>query len=190
MKQIYFLRHSIRDTTVHHEQAPLTLEGQQLAEEISAYFLDKKITQIYSSPFQRTIDTVKPTAQKLALEIQTIDLFRERSVGEWLADFDSFALQQWQDFDYKLLGGESLNDVANRVLPPFKKFLKDTNESVLICGHGTALSVLFHSLTNGQFGYTDFLKMKMPDAYQLTFSDEQLIAFENITLQDKKQTVK
>lgn len=190
MKQIYFLRHSIRDTTVHHEQAPLTLEGQQLAKEISDFFIDKGITQIYSSPFQRTIDTVKPTAQKLALEIQTIDLFRERSVGEWIADFDSFASKQWHDFDYKLTGGESLNDVANRMLPAFKKLLKNSDESILICGHGTALSVLFHFLTDGKFDYTDFLKMKMPDAYRLTFSDEKLVTFENITFQNKKQTVK
>lgn len=71
-----------------------------------------------------------------------------------------------------------------------KKLLKNSDESILICGHGTALSVLFHFLTDGKFDYTDFLKMKIPDAYRLNFSDEKLVTFENITFQNKKQTVK
>lgn len=182
MKQIYFLRHSIRDSSVHHEHAPLTIEGQQLARQLSKFFIDKQIKQIYSSPFQRTIDTVKPTADQLALAIQTVDYFSERRVGEWVADFDSFSQSQWLDFDYKHLNGESLNDVKNRVYPAFKGVLKEIEHPIIICGHGTALSVLFHTLTAGSFGYSDFQKMKMPDLYHLTFKQEELLTFKNIAL--------
>lgn len=182
MKTIYFLRHSIRDTTVHHEQAPLTTEGQLLAQAISRSFLDKNITQIYSSPFQRTLDTVQPTAEKLGLPIQKLDWFQERKVGAWLADFDTFAQKQWYDFDYKEINGESLNDVKKRILPPFKNLLKGFDEKTLICGHGTALSVLFHELTTGAFHYQDFKEMAMPDLYELTFQKETLVQFKKVPL--------
>lgn len=84
MKQIYFVRHSIRDTSVTHEEAPLTREGHRLAKNLSSYFIDEEIQHIFSSPFQRTIDTIRPTATSLGLPIIEKQALRERKTGSWL----------------------------------------------------------------------------------------------------------
>ena len=180
MTIVYFLRHSIRDTTVKHEMAPLSKKGKVLAEKLVPYFLNQEIQHIFASPFQRTIDTVKPTANALKQSINLRDGLTERRVGRWVADFDAYAKQQWEDFDYKLAEGESLNDVKSRIVPTFNEILSSTAGDCIICGHGTAFSVLFYELTKGQFGYDQFQTLTMPDVFIGKFDHQhQLIQFEN-----------
>ncbi len=62
--------------------------------------------------------------------------------------------------------GESLNEVQDRIMKTYHQIIENNEaETLLICGHGTALSLLFNHLTNGRFGYKDFLQMKMPSIY-------------------------
>lgn len=182
MKKVYFIRHSIRDMSVTHEMAPLTKEGVQLAEEIAPYFVNKKIQQVFSSPFQRTIDTLRPTARTLELPIIEVVGLRERKVGGWLeTNFDSYAEKQWRDFDYKIENGESLNEVKKRIVPAFQEIITRVTGDCIICGHGTAFSVLFHELTKGIFAYEQFKTLKMPDVFVGEFDhNQQLIHFQNI----------
>ncbi|WP_114602871.1 histidine phosphatase family protein [Staphylococcus sp. EZ-P03] len=165
--RIYFVRHSLRDNSVKEDAiAPLTREGLKKAEELAFYFEDKNIEQIYASPYRRVMDTVLPTAQRLKLSINKDEGLRERKIGRWVEDFYEFAEKQWQDFDYKLENGESLNEVQNRIVQTYHQIIENNEaETLLICGHGTALSLLFNHLTNGRFGHKDFLQMKMPSIY-------------------------
>lgn len=180
MKTIYFVRHSIRDTTIKNEFAPLSDEGQKLALRLVDFFANKQIDAIYSSPFSRAIDTIQPTAIKLNQSIHLLENLKERNVGQWVADFDAFSKQQWLDFDYKLDNGESLNDVRQRIIPVFNDVLKQKFQSSIITGHGTSLSILFHHLTNTDFGHEDFLIMSMPDIFVATFDDDnQLVSFKH-----------
>lgn len=173
MKQIYFVRHSIRDTSVTHEEAPLTREGHRLAKNLSSYFIDKEIQHIFSSPFQRTIDTIRPTATSLGLSIIEKQALRERKTGSWLeTGFDLYAKRQWADFDYKMEQGESLREVKERILPVFQEILTNHAGHSIICGHGTAFSVLFHELTHQHFGYQQFMKLQMPDIYVASFDSK------------------
>lgn len=156
--------------------APLTEEGLKKAEALASFFKDKHIDKIYASPYRRVMETVLPTAQSLKLPVNKDEGLRERRIGRWVEDFYSFAEQQWQDFDYKLENGESLNEVQDRMVHTYHQII-DHNEAqtILICGHGTAMSLLFNHLTQGQFGYKDFLQMKMPSIY-LYNTDSQLLA--------------
>jgi 2,3-bisphosphoglycerate-dependent phosphoglycerate mutase len=184
MRKIYFLRHSIRDQSVHDEKAPLTTRGKQLANDLVPYFSDKKIQFLFSSPFQRTMETIKPVGRHFNLPIVEHDGLRERKNGEWLTqDFDRYTEKQWMDFDFKLKNGESLNEVKERIVPTFYEILTQTTGNGVVCGHGTAFSVLFNTLTNQSFGYQEFLTMKMPDVFLGTFDNQQqFISFENIKL--------
>lgn len=166
--KIYFVRHSVRDNSVKEDViAPLTSEGLKKAEALASFFDDKNIDKIYASPYRRVMETVLPTAQSLKLAVnEEIDL-RERSIGRWVEDFYGFAERQWQDFDYKLENGESLNEVQVRIVQAYQRIIENNEvQTLLICGHGTAMSLLFNHLTQGQFGYKDFLQMKMPSIYE------------------------
>lgn len=81
-------------------------------------------------------------------------------------DFDTYAAEQWMNFDYRLLGGESLKQVQKRIVSSFQDILsQEKGETIVISGHGTSLAVLFHTLTDGTFAYEKFKQMTMPDVY-------------------------
>lgn len=161
---IYFVRHSIRDTSVHDESAGLSPEGYAQLSRLVAFFKDKAISAIYSSPYERVMETIRPVALDKGLEIQEVADLRERAIGTWVADFEQFAQAQWTDFDYSLPGGESLNTVKTRIWPVFEDLVRQHGQQDLImAGHGTALAVLFSQLTD--FGYADFCQIQQPDVY-------------------------
>ncbi|MCR8969348.1 histidine phosphatase family protein [Facklamia sp. 7083-14-GEN3] len=144
MRKIYLVRHSIRDLTVKNEQAPLTDEGKKLAEKLASFFEEKEISEIYSSPYLRVKQTIEPTAERLDLKIFYQKDLRERTIGEWVEDFPSFSQNQWNNFNYKLTTGESLNEVSHRVLSCFEEIIEQSQGNIIIASHGTALSVLMN----------------------------------------------
>lgn len=175
MSMIYFVRHAERDTTIHKDQeAPLTVKGYEDAEKLKYFFTEKDINTIYSSPYLRTIETIRPTADKLNLPIQQVDDLHERNIGSWIDDFHRYSKKQWEDFDYKRLNGESLNEVAERLLIAYKEITNNIEDDIIICGHGTAFAVLFHHLTDGEFGFEEWKRMTMPDLYSYEIENKTL----------------
>ncbi|QUM67899.1 histidine phosphatase family protein [Staphylococcus delphini] len=175
VKTIYFIRHATRDHTVKSDAAPLSKKGQQEAKGLVAWFDGENVDAIYSSPYARTIETVKPLAHTFQLPIQMVEGLRERLIGRWVDDFDTYAIQQWNNFDFYLPGGESLKQVQQRMVSSLDDILShDRVESIVISGHGTSLAVLFHKLTSGRFGYVQFQHMTMPDIYRYDVKTQTL----------------
>jgi Fructose-2,6-bisphosphatase len=101
-------------------------------------------------------------------------------VGDWIDDFDDFAEQQWADFTFHLANGESLQEVAHRMSQVLNQILEETKGSIIICGHGTSLAVLFHQLLHGRFSITHFKQMTMPDVYCATVDSQLITKFERV----------
>ena len=181
MREIYCVRHALRDESIKDDlMAPLSKRGLEQAEELWQNFSNEWSGEIYSSPCLRAIQTVEPLAAQLEKKIKIKNDLREREVGEWLADFETFTQQQWLDKTYKTKNGEALKEVQNRAIPLFKELLKSNSESFMISSHGTFLSCLFNYLTNGAFGYNEFKEMKMPELYCGVFNDSQeLVSLKN-----------
>lgn len=168
-RKVIFVRHAERDISVIDDElaAPLTQKGVEQAQQLVHTIKDNfsSITAIYSSPFARAIQTVEPTAKELGIKITEINDLRERKIGDkWIDNFNEFAQKQWKDFDYKLKNGESLHNVQNRIVKAFEEILNETNNDIIISGHGTALAILFHSFSH-EFVYQDWLLMKFPDLF-------------------------
>lgn len=180
MKYIYFIRHSLRDTSIRNDlTAPLTKEGQIKADQLADRLNCLTIDDIYSSPALRSIQTVSPLAERVKVSIQTDEALLERQIGSWVEDFDDFTRKQWQDFNYHLLDGESLNDVRIRMLSFYKNIINSPSKNVIIASHGTALAVLFNILTN-DFAYKEWQKMTMPDVYRLSVLHEEILSFDRL----------
>jgi 2,3-bisphosphoglycerate-dependent phosphoglycerate mutase len=143
---VYFIRHAQSDYTIKEDNIrPLTTKGLEDTEKITETLKDKKITKIYSSPYLRTIDTVKDLTEKLKLDILVIEDFYERRVGEWVENFYEYARRQWEDFNYKLENGESLREVQERNISALHSVLKESNGmNIVIRTHGTALSTIIN----------------------------------------------
>lgn len=184
MKQtkIYFVRHAEPDLREHNDRLrTLTAAGEEAAKKVTQYLLDKEIDAVLSSPYRRAVQTVQNFAQTAFLPIAAVDGFRERTIAgedQWIEDFESFCQKQWEDFAYKLPGGESLCEVEERTTAALNKLLQDyAGKNIVVGTHGTALSVLLHRL-DPAFGYKQFQQMPMPWIAALTFEGEKLVKME------------
>jgi 2,3-bisphosphoglycerate-dependent phosphoglycerate mutase len=101
---IYFIRHCESDITIKNDiLRPLTVSGKSRAMELIKIFAGIDIDLFYSSPYKRTIETIKPLSDKYGKAIIEINDLRERKVDDtWIEDFDLFSKMQWNDFEYKL----------------------------------------------------------------------------------------
>ena len=178
MRYIYFVRHSVRDFTIREDrEAPLTTEGTCLAKDLTSFFINKNISAIYTSPYLRAVQTIKPTSELLEIKMILEEELRERNVGTWVDNFSEFSLNQWNNFDFRLENGESLNEVQKRMRKIYDEIITNEKENIIISGHGTSLAVLFNSILDNEFGFEEFTKMKMPDIYCAKYENDNLVEF-------------
>ncbi len=162
MNNIYFVRHAKPDFNIKDELLrPLSEEGIKDSKKVTEFLKDKSITKIYSSPYKRSIDTIRDFASFVSMDINLIEDFRERKISnEWIEDFNGFVKMQWNDFNYKLEDGENLKEVQDRNIRELHKILNDNNnENIVIGTHGTALSTIINYYDN-TFNYESFKGIK------------------------------
>lgn len=183
--RIYFVRHAEPDFSIRDDMTrPLTEKGTADARKVTAVLLDKGISAVYSSPFKRAVDTVRDFAERSGLNIITNDSFCERIAGEWVEDYKSYSKRQWEDFDYKLTGGESLRAAQKRNIEALHYVIKENEgKNVAVGTHGTALSTIMNYF-NPAFGHDDFWRIidRMPYILCLSFNGLELAAAEEIEI--------
>lgn len=180
MKQtIYLIRHAEPNYNNHqYDERELTAEGLQDCQLLLDYFKDISIDRIYSSPFKRALQTIDELAKEKNLPIQIKENFRERKIDDvWIDDFNTFSQRQWQDFNYKLAKGESLQEVQDRNIQQLQEILKEQETSIIISSHGTAISTILNYYDH-QFAFDNFQAIKQLMPFLVTLS------FENGKLQD------
>ena len=197
MTTVYLMRHSepLKITNeknsdslqLQNEKLPLTRNGEKLAKKKSKRF--KQLDCIYSSNYVRAISTAKYFAKD---KVYIVEDFAERKFGieKWDELPNNFEKLQWDDFDYKLKNGESLNDVIKREYDGLLRILdKHKNKKILIVGHATAFAALFTKLCNikniEKYTFNDKVffdgKWDFCETFKLVFDDTyNLISIENI----------
>ncbi|MCM1053197.1 MAG: histidine phosphatase family protein [Ruminococcus sp.] len=126
------------------EKRILSIEGEKASEELAKSKIFEGVNAIYSSPFVMSIGTSKYLAQDLELAININPSVGERIIGD-LGNQKIRALNELQenDFDYKLNGGESLNEVKKRMLYFIKYLLNNEKDStVAVFTHNVAITCL------------------------------------------------
>lgn len=186
MRKVYFVRHAKPDFSVKDDfTRPLLQSSLSDCKKITKFLLNKNITKIFSSPYKRSIDTIKDLANSLNLKINYVYDFRERKIDNiWIENFNEFSKKQWNDFDYKLSNGESLKEVQKRNIEALVKILdENSDENIVIGTHGTALSTIINYFDN-KFNYNEFEKIKsiMPFIVCFTFDKGNVISIEKIIL--------
>lgn len=176
--KVYFVRHAQPDFSHKDDRTrPLTPEGEKDAEAVTNFFKDKKIDVFYSSPYKRSIDTIKNAASYYGKEIFLDERLREREKGLNSNNYGMFQ-KRWADFDYREENGESIGTVQKRNIAALTEILKSNGgKNVVIATHGTALSSILN-FYNSEFGCKDFLRIIdwMPYVIELDFSEEKLLS--------------
>lgn len=162
MTRIYFVRHAQPNYDNHDDfSRELTKKGMEDRELVTKFLEDKSIDVVLSSPYRRSVETVRHFADKHSLQIRTIDDFRERKIdSEWIEDFQGFAKRQWEDFSYKLSDGEALGEVQKRNILALNQVLREyEGKNIVIGSHGTALSTIINYFVP-EFGFAEFEKIR------------------------------
>lgn len=189
MTEIYFIRHAEPDHSVVDDgQRPLTSKGLKDASNLVNYFNAIDISSIYSSPYKRAIQTVKPIAENKSITIQIRESLKERiSNTNWIdntEDLNTHVRQMWQKPDMGIDGGESIRSVQERNIRELALILKETkNKKSIIGTHGTALATMI-SYYRKTFSGDDFLKFigKMPYIIRMCFNDDSLEEMEEMEI--------
>ena len=150
-------------------------------------FKSIKVNKIYSSPFERSIQTIKPISENKQIPIINVDDLHERVVGkkfESESDFFEFVKKQWDDFNYKEVNGESLYDTQKRNICFIEKIVKETNINDIIIGtHGTALSTIInYYFPEKNFEYFMSIAKKMPYIVKMNVENNRIMKFEEIEI--------
>ncbi|MBH1940392.1 histidine phosphatase family protein [Mobilitalea sibirica] len=187
MTHVYFVRHALPDNRNNNDRyRPLTEEGHQDSYKVTAHFKDKPIDFIMSSPYKRSVDTIKDLANALHMEIHTDEDFREREKGIGYGhDATLYVKNMWNDFQYKTEGAECLAEVQKRNIRALKKLLTEhKNENIIVATHGTALSTILNYY-DATFHYDDFMRIInfMPYIIRLDFDNETYLSrFEELII--------
>ncbi|MBQ7863154.1 MAG: histidine phosphatase family protein [Lachnospiraceae bacterium] len=186
MTTVYFVRHAQPNYENHDDMLrELTAKGLEDRKLVTKFLEDKNVDVVLSSPFHRSIDTVRHFADSQGLEIGIIDDFRERRIDSvWIEDFNGFCKKQWEDFTYKLSDGECLAEVQERNISVLNQVLKEyAGKTIVVGSHGTALSTIVNYYDNS-FGYAEFEKIRrlMPWIVEFTFDGHSCVEIKQYNL--------
>ncbi len=190
MTTVYFIRHAQSDRFVHDDRTrPLTSEGMKDTRKITEVLENSGISHIISSPYTRTIQTVTDLSEKLGLEIETEEDFRERNAGQWHGEnFIEFIRSQWENFSYHILDGECLADVQKRNISALHRRIEEYNgETIAIATHGTALSTMINYYYP-EFGFESFMRIidYMSYVVKMELEGDKCLSFEEILVVKKE----
>ena len=178
MTRVYFVRHA-QPVHSHADDRtrPLTEEGIADTSVVLETLKDKRIDAFYCSPYKRSMDTIRSTAEYYGMEIATDERLRERENGENGNNHGMFQ-KRWADHAYHEDGGESIGMVQTRNIEALREILAaNEGRNIVIGTHGTALSSVMNYY-RPEFGCDDFLRIIdwMPYIVELDFEGQELIS--------------
>ncbi len=148
--KLYLIRHGQSGGNAEgrfggHSPTPLSLLGQTQAEITSQALAKERITAIYSSDLVRAVQTAKPLAKLLSLDIIKTPAFRERNVGvlegltfdeaqkEFPSDYEALI---YRDIRHVITRGESYVQLLERTTIAIAEILeKNRGGRVAIFAH-------------------------------------------------------
>lgn len=126
------------------EKRILSIEGEEASKKLVHDKDLQSVQYIYSSSYVMSIGTAKYLAKKLELDINIKSEIGERILGN-LGDKKIRMVTEIQenDFDYKLSGGESLNEVKKRMVHFLNYLLEEhQDKTVALFTHNVAIMCL------------------------------------------------
>ncbi len=184
LTNIIFVRHAQSVYGNDDRIRDLSTEGKKDRDIVLHTLKDRKIDAFLSSPYTRSIETIRPAAEYFDLFIHTDERLRERKAGSHLPEL---LKKRWADLSFAEEGGESLLSVKERNIEALTQILKDyKNRTVVIGTHGTALSMMIKHYRN-DFGLDDFLRIVnfMPYIIEMNFNGQELVNMSELAYVDK-----
>ena len=150
MKTVYFVRHGESENNASARynafDTRLSQKGEQQAAEIAERCAKLPIQAIIASDMLRAQQTAGIIAQRIGIEIQTSDLFREkitstRILGKKHDDPEAIKIVKESDENFHVptwrnSDGENFEDLKQRALKGFDYLANRKEDSILVVTHG------------------------------------------------------
>lgn len=187
MTNIYFVRHAQPDYKYPDPaNRPLTEEGERDCAKVVETFRNIKLDYAVSSPYIRSYNTIKATAEEHGLEIHTDYRLRERKNGKNSNYMEMFQ-KRWADMTYTESDGECLKDVQDRNIEVISALLSEhEGENIILGTHGTALSTILNYYDKS-FGLEGFLELinYLPYVVRIGFEGHKMVEKEDLLIIEK-----
>ena len=85
----------------------------------------------------------------------------------------------FENWDYKIDGGESLNDIKRRVLRALKKIAQSDFERPIVTAHGNLIAAVLGAI-DPDFEFEQWRAMKNPHLYCLLCAGDAPVLFEDL----------
>ena len=170
--RVLLVRHaeSRPDPAVPEPDWPLSEAGVIQAEDLARRLQGATVAAIYSSPYRRAVDTVRPFAEAAGLEIEVEHDIRERRlVPGFREDIADLLRRAWADLEFALPGCESGLDCQTRVRTTVDQLaLRNPARTIVVASHGNAIALYLNSL-DPSFGYENWSSMRNPDVFRVRY---------------------
>ncbi len=152
--RIYFVRHGeseanlLRQFSARGTRHGLTQRGQKQVAALAERLAGEECIALYTSPLLRAAQSAGILARKLGSPYEVTPALKEYDAGlcegrsdDYCWQQDGFLLGEWYDnnWEARLEGGESFNDIRARFLP-FIRFVRERyrgkSGAVVLVGHG------------------------------------------------------
>ncbi|MCA0989121.1 histidine phosphatase family protein [Guptibacillus algicola] len=181
-KNLYLIRHCEAEGQAH--DASLTAKGREQAVKLADSLQGISFDKLYCSPFTRALQSIEPLALKLDKQITIDDRLEERKLTEmhiddWMTELE----KTFEDFSYKLAGGESSAEAASRGVEAVMDVVRVTNENALVATHGNLFTLILNHFEQSH-GFDTWKSLTNPDCYKLVFYNDTLVSIDHIMVRD------
>ena len=172
---LYLVRHAHADWTPD-ETRSLSQSGRAAAQTIAKLLSAIPVAAIYSSPAQRSIETVERLAHHLGIRIDVVPDLRERELPVVPArDFERVVQEAWRDPTVAPAGGESNAVAQARGLTAVRHVMaRDAERPVVVATHGNLMALILNGF-DPSFGYQFWRELSFPDVYELELEASTVI---------------
>lgn len=175
MSKLLLIRHC--QSTGSHPDAPLSEAGAKAAEALITRLQDLAADAVYSSPYERAQATVRPFAISAAVSIGLDDRLRERVLSDRdLEDRWEHVRRSFADPDYRVPGGESLNQTAHRAIAALTDIAAAGHRLPVVASHRTLTASVLRSM-DPAFGFEQLLDLRTPDLFEVELDAGRPIRF-------------
>ena len=177
--RLFVIRHGKPKVLVNDfYQAHLSDEGLRQAKQLARSGNLTRPDVIFSSPYNRAIDTAKALCEVFEIDFEVKAFLKEWNLQSLnLLDPEyAFETQKgWTDHRVQVQGGESLDDVQKRIYEGTMQITSTiTAETIYFVSHGTLMEMLCAKVSGRQAVQHNVEKIKFLDYAAFEFEDGRL----------------
>jgi 2,3-bisphosphoglycerate-dependent phosphoglycerate mutase len=167
---LYFIRHAQSRPTsdLHYSQWPLSDRGKEQAMELAPLLGTLGIERLYSSPYIRCLETIRPFVESSRLSLALDHRLGERVISQCLLpDFTEVWNRSWEDFHFALPGCETSAVAQKRFRMGIQQIIERNRGSVVgISSHGNVIGLFLHYLDRS-YSRWDAAQIRNPDVFKV-----------------------